>query len=278
LYSIIWYEKYGTDNRRTILNLLISSLCWILIEVSFTIQLTELFRLIYGPFPKSFCFLKTVIRGTFTNQVLLYIDAIAIVRYILIFWLKNPSAFKDEFWCNFISSWIRVFCFSYTTVRYSLPNRQLLNYYVCSGVDPTEDFKKNPAILKGAIEIISLLINVFVYLRIKIYKSKNIEHEQGTQKRRSDFLRKLFLVDMKNESLASFFTNIMTICMMGLLVFNVTYLSGLKSQEIPNHQSFIFVQNLIVPCVMTFLFVLIHYIQYEPLRRVVFNEIRETFF
>jgi hypothetical protein len=275
LYSIIWYEKYGTDNRRTILNMLMSSLCWILIEVCFTIELTEVFRFTYGPFPKYFCFLKTIVRGAFTTQVLLYIDAVAIVRYILIFWLKNPSAFKDEFWSMFISIWIRVFCLLYTTVRYSVADRQLINYYICSGIDPTEDFKKSHSKTKGIVEALSLIINIFIYLRVQVYKKSN-KDKPATQKK-SDFLKRVFLADLKNQSLTSFSTNIMTITIMVLMFFNITYLSGLKPEEIPNHESFLFLHYLVVPCVMSFLFVLIHYTRYEPLRRVVSNEIRNTF-
>jgi hypothetical protein len=32
VYSIIWYERYGSDTKRTMLNKFVSSLCWTCFE------------------------------------------------------------------------------------------------------------------------------------------------------------------------------------------------------------------------------------------------------
>jgi hypothetical protein len=29
IYSIIWFERYGSDNKRPLLNKLVSSICWL---------------------------------------------------------------------------------------------------------------------------------------------------------------------------------------------------------------------------------------------------------
>ncbi len=86
--------------------------------------------------------MKTVYRNSLTTQGMLYLDSIAITRYIFIFCLKNPAAFKNEFWNVFLRSWITaaslISNFSWTFVA----ERLTINFYICSGLDPTKDIKK----------------------------------------------------------------------------------------------------------------------------------------
>jgi hypothetical protein len=53
-----------------------------------------------------FCYLKMVLRNIFVCVFFLYIDGTIVMRYVYIFWLKNPAAFNDEFWSRFIFIWI----------------------------------------------------------------------------------------------------------------------------------------------------------------------------
>ena len=56
LYTIIWFEKYGCDSKRTVLNRIVSIICWTGFEYLFFIQTFETLRFVYGPLPKAFCF------------------------------------------------------------------------------------------------------------------------------------------------------------------------------------------------------------------------------
>jgi len=115
-----------------------------------------------------------------------------IFRYSYIFWLKNPAAFHDEFWCVFINVFANVFgLVSQLTWHQSLP-RQPIGYYICSGIDPTEQLKI-PLKIYGVQEISCLLLNVSIWIRIKIFKCK--ERHFGARKT-------LFLKD--TESLINF--------------------------------------------------------------------------
>jgi hypothetical protein len=42
------------------------------------------------------------------SQFILYYDAIVIFRYLFIFRLKNPAAFKEDFWSLFVFVWVLV--------------------------------------------------------------------------------------------------------------------------------------------------------------------------
>ena len=56
-FCVIWYERYGLDVKRTIMNQLFSKLCWTGIEFILFITLPEWLRFFYGPFPRLPCWL-----------------------------------------------------------------------------------------------------------------------------------------------------------------------------------------------------------------------------
>ena len=51
LYSIIWYEKYGSDKKRTLLNMYATIYCWAAIEFAVLVQILETIRFMVGPLP-----------------------------------------------------------------------------------------------------------------------------------------------------------------------------------------------------------------------------------
>ena len=93
-YGVIWFEKYGSDKKRTLINTLMASICWSAITFCVVIQLPEMFLYIYGPLPVPFCSIHLMNKKAIVTQLLLFFDAIVIARYAFIFWLKNPAAFQ----------------------------------------------------------------------------------------------------------------------------------------------------------------------------------------
>ncbi len=55
LYSIIWYERYGSDNKRTLLNKFASLACWAAIEYYLVAQMLEIITFLFAPLPAQFC-------------------------------------------------------------------------------------------------------------------------------------------------------------------------------------------------------------------------------
>ena len=60
----------------------------------------------YHPFPHWVCFVQLILKNAFVFALLLLIDAIVIARYFLIYWMKNPFSFQDDFWSYFVNTWI----------------------------------------------------------------------------------------------------------------------------------------------------------------------------
>ena len=48
-YSITWYERFGSEHRRTLLNQLVASICWNIIGSNLTSLPLEIFLTVFGP-------------------------------------------------------------------------------------------------------------------------------------------------------------------------------------------------------------------------------------
>ena len=68
-FGIIFYEKFGSDKKRTIINKLFSSTCWSINAFYFFCQLTEAFIYVYGPLPESVCFVHLINKRATITQV-----------------------------------------------------------------------------------------------------------------------------------------------------------------------------------------------------------------
>ena len=167
-YSIIWFEKHGSDKKRTIINRCVSSICGTLIIWQLTVQVSTMARILLGPFSHTCCFWFYVLRRALITRVFLLIDAITITRYIFIFWLKNPGAFNDEFWMRYVNLWTTWFCIMIPFVQAFFPNQKLMIYNICIGYH-TESQTMSSTMNIG-IEIPSIFFQLVLFFRIKIQK------------------------------------------------------------------------------------------------------------
>jgi len=95
-FGIVWYERFGSDSRRTLMNKLVSSIYLSAIVEVPIIQLAEISRFFYGPYEESTCYLLTSLKNSFKWQILLLLDLVIGSRYVFGFWLKNPAAVKVQ--------------------------------------------------------------------------------------------------------------------------------------------------------------------------------------
>jgi hypothetical protein len=172
LYGIIWFEKFGTDHKRTLNNKLLSSVCWTLIY-GLVVCCLDIIRYVIGPLPSQMCFITVIAKNAIKTQIVLFYDAILVTRYVFIFWIKNPGGVDDDFWCRFLSIWIVSFSTLLNYVIYSLPVKQPMFYFLCADIDPQLDSAKASR-LPAVVEIVSVLLLVIIKLRITIHK-KNVQ-------------------------------------------------------------------------------------------------------
>jgi hypothetical protein len=97
-YFIIWYDRFGTDYNRTFINRLVALTCRYGLEYTYFIVLTDALRFLTGPMPETVCFAKTILRSSYVTSTMICYNMIAVTKYLFIFRLKNPAAFKEDFW------------------------------------------------------------------------------------------------------------------------------------------------------------------------------------
>lgn len=68
-FGIIWYEKYGSDKKRIIINRLLTSICWTGIEFYLVVIPVDVARYILGPLPELVCSFHLVLKNVITFQV-----------------------------------------------------------------------------------------------------------------------------------------------------------------------------------------------------------------
>jgi hypothetical protein len=264
LICIIWFERFGSDKKRTLLNRLVSMNCWTGIEFLSLSQIPEIVRFIYGPLPDLFCYIHVIFRNAFMWMFLLYIDAILIVRYIFIFYLKNPAAFNDDFWSNFIGIWIHGFSLISLFVWHTLSKFQTMAFCMCTGQNFAENRNNFPK-ARGVLEATSIILHIIIYLRIFVYKMK---HENLN-------------INSDKQSLFTYSYNIFGIAVTCSVIFAMKRLEHLPVEQLISYPNYFFFHyiNLVAPSLF-FLIVIASFFKNTNLRRYVILEIREicTFF
>ena len=271
---IIYYERHGSDKKRTLINKLLSSIYWNGILWNFTIQSLYTVRFAFGPLPGFTCFLLFILRKTIVINVALLLNAITFTRYIFIFWLKNPAAFNDDFWCVLINIWTFSFSFVFQFLRALVPGNQLLEYNICAGNDPTAILLL-PSFARGYIEIFGIILHAFVYIRITVYKKKQA-NTFGPEVR-SKFLKNLILSDVDERSISSFATNVCCIIVIAS-GFILAEVGNLKScfdlNTFPKYLS-VYYSYLFIPGFLNMLIFLVYHLKNNDLKRTTFRQFAE---
>ena len=96
-YSVVWYERYGHDQKRTLLNQLTAFICKVVIAYLLVCVSGDIFISLSGPLPFCYCHLQLYLKQLVVAILILSVNCIMIVRHVLIFWLKTPSIVHDDF-------------------------------------------------------------------------------------------------------------------------------------------------------------------------------------
>ena len=265
LYCVIWFERFGSDQKRTLINMLPAVGCWSAVEFLILVQIPEIFRYIYGPLNPTVCLVHLFFRSRIYCDLLLQLDAAAIVRYVSIFWLKNPAGLRDEFWIVFSVSFIRILNIITNFVWHFLTPRQTVIYYICTGQDPIEEYKKSLKVY-SITEILSILLHLGVNLKVYIYKKKDLTHGKS---RYYD----------KSKSLASSTTNLIAYSYLISTALIMTKLNGIKPEDLQKFPNYIYVyfRFLAIPGIGSLITFFMYFFRHSGLRRLMIGELKEFY-
>ena len=183
-YFVVWYERYGHDNKRTLINLLISFTCKVvMLYIAFGVT-GGIVVSTFGPFPIWYCHVQLIFKHYPVLILILSIDCILVVRYVLIFWMKNPCIVHDDFWNTFLITWIIIFSGVLQIIYFFLPGRHPMELYFCIGEIPEEyHLLPNKARTMGiALLPASLVLGLCSTAHIKLLKRKLISIETALNK------------------------------------------------------------------------------------------------
>jgi hypothetical protein len=130
--GIIWFERFGSDQKRTLIIRLLTSVCVTGIEFYLIPLPFEIVRHLYGPFNNATCSFMLIFKTSLSIQVGLFTLGFSVSRYLYIFHLKNPARFQDAFWHFFVNIWVVSFGIISQFVFVILPGRQPISFYLCN--------------------------------------------------------------------------------------------------------------------------------------------------
>jgi hypothetical protein len=79
VYGIIWFEE--NNHLRTLINQLVSSICWLVIVWNFVVQLPAVILYLHGPLGVLLCSLDLVVRNALTMQVAIQLNRSNLKKY-----------------------------------------------------------------------------------------------------------------------------------------------------------------------------------------------------
>ena len=135
-FGIIWFERYGINQKRTLTNKLVSLICWNFSMFISLVIVTDIMNYFFGPLNHHFCFVFNLARNFTKSQVMFLLNSIMIARYLFIFWLKNPTSLDDIFWSNFLGVLGTILNLTFNLAAMMVPQKHSIFYYACADSDP----------------------------------------------------------------------------------------------------------------------------------------------
>ena len=274
MYSVIWYERFGADTKRILTNKLVSMICWNGIIGVQTIFLFDSVLFVFAPFSKFTCLFFQMIRFTIKSNFLTFLNAIAISKYIFIFWMKNPGSLEDDFWNLFLSLWTVGFSFILNLTRFFHPPPTFIFGNLCPNVNPADekkiDYNKNIQVEV----LLCLLIHITIYTRIQIFKICKVKRVEPTPQTIGS--PNVYFQKVKTFTLADFVTNFILVLWMVLFSvfqYKLSYVAQNNESETYPNTLFLFVSLFCTNPISSIFISFVYFSRHQHLRIKIWNEI-----
>lgn len=215
--GIIWYERNGNHNYRTVLNQLFSTIAWTTISYLILVYIPEGIRYLIGPLPSTFCDIHHFLKNLLVCCFMLLFDCIICLRCIFIFKWGKFSVFDDNLVATFLQMSILALSFWMALVKRMSVGRIPLNYFMCAGKNPNEQNETEPTnssprqydttvllvILSFALHLVAST-KVFLYQRQMEKRTSSIElgrmNDTASTENRNERRRKVAWEDSESNS------------------------------------------------------------------------------
>ena len=156
-----------------------------------------------------------------------------------------------------------------------------MNFYLCSGLDPSEESVFPPKVntpMRGTM-ILSVLLQSAIQIKISLNKEKINATQMGPEQIScTSSLKMHFYVKFLNNSLSDFATNIFGVCIAVGVVSLTLIISKFSPSELNMYPNYYFVDalQLYAPTVFGVLLSIWHYSRNKQMRIWIKNEVREN--
>ena len=264
-YFVIWYEKYGTNQNKTLINYLFVSACWTGIAYNTFIQIPEVIIAFGYPLGRLFCTSTLIAKNVCMMHFASIACSISVVRYLYIFVYRNSNGRFDEFWCSFVNKLILQLAFLSEFVFQFLPGRNPYYYYVCLGKNPEQGLK--PKLNFGLqINLVAcFFLYLFVVIKIKHYNYKFMKVNVITSS------------TIEKAKLSEFITSAITLVTMLVVLTVSIILNGTPGHKLITYPYFYLVQFHLHGCpfLFSFLLTLSHLLSNKKLREGIHRELKQ---
>jgi len=190
-----------------------------------------------------------------------------------IFWLKNPAGINDDFWSLFLTIWIAGFTYIFFFVKFFLPGRKPLPFYICGNIDPKYDWTL-PVLTSGHFEVFSLIFCIIVKLKVHFFKEKF-----SNQDNLNVYRKKFAINDFQKTSLTSYVTNLGMLSVYFTFVFIAFKLSEIYPTNVNQfpYDIYLYFLQLIFPNLIGFAILGLLYGKNSLLRENILTELKNAF-
>ena len=270
-FGIIWYERFGHGNKQTLMNKLGSFFCMVIIAYIFVVIPGDICIALRSINPPWYCDLQNLLKSVTLAVLLLIFDSILLVKFVLIFYLKNPSITHDGFWNLFVKIWITVFVFISQLVHFFFPGKKTLNYLMCIREVPSsvDNLKYKTRWFTIALITFSIFLYTVIYIKIKLFMKKVKTTQAQSSSQIMCFKKNMF---ENKKALLTVITPIIAILLLLLLSMQI---EPLRMNIFPNYYICWILQS--APLVFISIYLAIFYSGEGQMKKILIRKTKELF-
>jgi hypothetical protein len=279
IYFMIWYEKFESNQPRSLVNQFVSSSCWSALIFIFFIQTGEIGIALKGSISSPLCYIHTLIKMTLTIQYSWQAISISVMKYLYIFVLKSPSGQFDDFWCFYINILIAILAILSQIIFLFTPGKNPYFYYMCTGEDPSHLGKTKINYIFQSSFVILFFVYSFVLLKKILFNSKTVVPTLSYQLTHQNQSLPSTIENVAKTMLASFGTLATTVFAVLPIMYSSLVLNATDTEKLSTFPYYDLIQfHLhVCPSIIASLLVISYYLSHRKLRLAAFREMKELF-
>ena len=211
-------------------------------------------------------FIFQIAKLTLKSNFLTFLKAIAISKYIFIFWMKNPGSLNDDFWNLFLSLWTVGFGLILNLTRFFHPPQSFIYGNLCPNVNPADEKNSDYNKYIQVEVLVCLVLHVAISTRIQVFKICKLKRV-GTTSQTKQFPN-FYLKNSETVTLADFVTNFFLVLWIGLISAYQykLYFSPEKELETNRNSFFLFVYLFCTNSISSLFISLVYFFRHPHLR------------